>query len=131
MDFATEALKMTGALIAVLILMGGAAALVRKYLGGAGGVGGAPALRVVGGLRLGPGKSVILVELAGEVLVLGATAKELTLLTKVDDPHRIEQLRPGVGMNLPSLPWSTVFMKEKTRVASESKDGQMAMEHHA
>jgi len=122
MDFATEALKMTGALIAVLVLMGGAAALARRYLGGTGGLGGVSALRVVGGLRLGPGKSLILVELAGEVLVLGATAKELTLLTKVDDPHRIEQLRPGTGLNLPSLPWSTVFSKEKARVACESMD---------
>lgn len=122
MDFASEALKMAGALVAVLILMGGAAALVKRYLGGIGGIGGAPALRVVGGIRLGPGKSVILVELAGEVLVLGATSKELTLLTKVDDPHRIEQLRPGAGMNLPSLPWSTVFSKEKSRVACEAKE---------
>ena len=120
MDFATEALKMAGALIVVLVLMGGAAALVKRYLGGPGGIGGAPALRIVGGLRLGPGKSVILVELAGEVLVLGATQKDLTLLTKVDDPHRIEQLRPGTGLNLPSMPWSTVFSKEKARVACES-----------
>jgi len=127
MDFATEALKMAGALIVVLVLMGGAAVLIRRYLG-VGGIGGAPALRVVGGLRLGPGKSVVLVELAGEVLVLGATSKELTLLTKVDDSHRIEQLRSRSGMNIPSLPWSTVFMKEKTRVASESKDVQLARE---
>lgn len=126
MDFATEALKMAGALIAVLVLMGGAAALVKRYLGGDGGIGGAPALRVVGGLRLGPGKSVILVELAGEVLVLGATAKDLTLLTKVDDPHRIAQLRPGTGLNLPTMPWSTVFSKEKARAVSESQDAQTA-----
>ena len=85
MDFATEALKMTGALITVLIVMGGVAVLVKRFLGNQGGIGGAPALRLMGGLRLGPGKSVILVELAGEVLVLGSTAKELTLLTRVDD----------------------------------------------
>ncbi len=122
MDFAAEALKMAGALIAVLLLMGGAAALVKQYLGRPGGIGGAPALGIVGGLRLGPGKSVILVELAGEVLVLGATAKELTLLTKVDDPQRIAQLRPGTGLNLPTLPWSTVFSKEKARSLSESME---------
>lgn len=125
MDFATEALKMTGALITVLVLMGGAAILVKRFLGDQRGIGGAPALRLMGGLRLGPGKSVILVELAGEVLVLGSTAKELTLLTRVDDPHRIEQLRPA-GLTLPSLPWSTVFMKEKSRVSCGSKEASTA-----
>ncbi|GEM_PF-2779286 len=126
MDFATEALKMTGALITVLMVMGGVAVLVKRFLGNQGGIGGAPALRLMGGLRLGPGKSVILVELAGEVLVLGATAKELTLLTRVDDPHRIEQLRPRGGIGLPSLPWSTMLMKAKARVACESKEASTA-----
>lgn len=121
MDFATEALKMTGALIAVLLLMGGAAVVVKRFLGDQRS-GGAPALRLMGGLRLGPGKSVILVELAGEVLVLGATAKELTLLTRVDDPHRIEQLRPA-GLGFPTLPWSTVLRKAKARVACEAMEG--------
>jgi len=122
MDFAAEALKMTGALVTVLVLMGGAAILVKRFVGDQRGIGGAPALRLMGGLRLGPGKSVILVELAGEVLVLGSTAKELTLLTRVEDPHRIEQLRPGAGLRLPSLAWSTVFMKAKTRAANESNE---------
>ena len=126
MDFATEALKMTGALIVVLLVMGGVAVLVKRFLSDQGGIGGASALRLMGGLRLGPGKSVILVELAGEVLVLGATAKELTLLTRVDDPHRIEQLRPGTGFGLPSLPWSTMLMKAKARVACEGKEATTA-----
>jgi len=126
MDFATEALKMTGALIIVLMVMGGVAALVKRFVVDQGGVGGAPALRLMGGLRLGPGKSVILVELAGEVLVLGATAKELTLLTRIDDPHRIEQLRPGTGIGLPSLPWATMLRKAKTRMACEAKEASTA-----
>lgn len=126
MDFATEAMKMTGALIVVLMVMGCVALLVKRFLGDQGGIGGASALRLMGGLRLGPGKSVILVELAGEVLVLGATAKELTLLTRVDDPHRIEMLRPGVGMGLPSLPWATMLTKAKARVACEGKEASLA-----
>lgn len=125
MDFATEALKMTGALITVIVLMAGTAMLVKRYVGLQRGIGGAPALRLMGGLRLGPGKSVILVELAGEVLVLGSTAKELTLLTRVEDPQRIEQLRPGMGVSLPHLPWSTIFAKEKARMVPESKEASI------
>ncbi|MDT7041908.1 flagellar biosynthetic protein FliO [Candidatus Nitronereus thalassa] len=119
MDFATEAIKMAGALIAVLLLMAGAALVVKRFLGDQRAIGGGPALRLMGGLRLGPGKSVVLVELAGEVLVLGSTAKELTLLTRVDDPRRIEQLRPGTGLGLPSLSWPAVFAKEKFRVVGQ------------
>lgn len=126
MDFTTEAIKMTGALLTVLILMGAAAILVKRFLGDQRGIGGGPALRLLGGLRLGPGKSVILVELAGEVLVLGSTAKDLTLLSRVEDPHRIEQLRPGAGLSLSSLPWGRVLAKEKARVASETKEASTA-----
>ena len=113
---------MAGALIAVLFLMGGAALVVKRFLGDQRAIGGGPALRLMGGLRLGPGKSVVLVELAGEVLVLGNTAKELTLLTRVDDPHRIEQLRPGTGLGLPSLSWPAVFAKEKDRAMRQGTE---------
>jgi len=58
-------------------------------------------MRVLGGLRLGTGKQIMLVDVAGEVLVLGTTAKEMTLLTKITDEKRVNQVRlladPVVG----------------------------------
>jgi len=58
-------------------------------------------MRVLGGLRLGTGKQIMLIDVAGEVLVLGTTAKEMTLLTKITDEKRVSQVRsladPVVG----------------------------------
>ena len=100
MDFTGEAFKMAGSLAIVVVLMLGALVVIKRIMGeGPTGIGG-PVMRSLGGLRLGPGKSIVLVEVAGEVLVLGATSKELTLLTRVEDPHRIQQLRPSGGQKL-------------------------------
>ena len=50
-------------------------------------------MRVLGGLRVGTGKQIVLVDVAGEVLVLGTTAKEMMLLTKITDEQRVKQVR--------------------------------------
>ena len=58
-------------------------------------------MRVLGGLRVGAGKQIMLVDVAGEVLVLGTTAREMTLLTKITDEDRTSRARslanPVVG----------------------------------
>ncbi len=93
MDFSQEILKMAGSLIVVLALLLGGLAWVRKIFGEIGGPGGVPVMRVLGGLRLGSGKHLMLVEVAGEVLVLGSTTRELTLLTRIVEEERISRLR--------------------------------------
>lgn len=103
MDITSEALKMAGALVVVLLLMGGALWVVKWILGQQRMHGGTPQLRLLGGLRLGPGKAVVLVDIAGEVLVLGSTSKELTLLTCVKDPDRVDRLRPPATAGFPIL----------------------------
>ena len=50
-------------------------------------------MRVLAGLRLGTGKQIMLVDIAGEILVLGTTAREMTLLTKITDEHRASRVR--------------------------------------
>lgn len=115
MDLATEALKMAGALVGVLIIMGGTLWLAKHMLGQHGANGGAPELRLLGGLRLGPGKAVVLIDLAGEILVLGSTSKELTLLTRVSDPARVERLRPQSTDNFSRLNvWSGNWLRMPT-----------------
>jgi len=118
MDLTSEALKMAGALVVVLLLMGAALWVVKWVLGQQRIHGGTPELRLLGGLRLGPGKAVLLVDLAGEVMVLGSTSKELTLLTCVKDQNRVERLRPRLAGGFPGLNaisgsrWSTMFQKQ-------------------
>ena len=101
MDFTDQALKMAGALSVVVALLLGGGFLVKRLFGEGQCQLRKSMLRLLGGLRLGQGKSIMLVEVAGEVLVLGTTTRDLTLLTRVTDEARIEQLRhsPVNGMN--------------------------------
>ncbi len=101
MDLTQEALKMAGALALVVMILLGGLAWIRRTFGETPGVGGEPLMRILGGLRIGTGKQIMLVDVAGEILVLGTTAREMTLLTKVTDPDRTNRVRmlanPVVG----------------------------------
>ena len=93
MDLTHEALKMAGALALVVLVLLAGLAWVRRTFGESLGKGGEPIMRVLGGLRVGTGKQIMLVDVAGEVLVLGTTAKEMRLLTKITDEKRVNQVR--------------------------------------
>ena len=97
MDLADEALKMAGALATVVGLLVGGLFILKRCVGESAANVGGPIVRLLGGLRLGQGKAIMLVEVAGEVLVLGSTARDLTLLSRVDNVERIEQLRSMSG----------------------------------
>ena len=84
MDLTQEAFKMAGALALVICVLLAALAWVRRIFGETPGKDGDPLMRVLGGLRVGTGKQVMLLDVAGEVLVLGLTAKDMDL---VNDDH--------------------------------------------
>ncbi|UCD11194.1 MAG: flagellar biosynthetic protein FliO [Nitrospinaceae bacterium] len=52
-------------------------------------------MRVLGTSFLGPKKSIALVEVAGEVLVLGMANDNISLLSRIDDPEKIERITSG------------------------------------
>ncbi len=93
MDLTYEAFKMAGALALVVLVLLTGMAWVRRTFGESLGKDGEPVMRVLGGLRVGTGKQIVLVDVAGEVLVLGTTAKEMMLLTKITDEQRVKQVR--------------------------------------
>jgi flagellar biosynthetic protein FliO len=101
MDLTHEALKMAGALALVVVVLLAGLAWVRRTFGESPGKSGDPVMRILGGLRIGTGKQIVLVEIAGEVLVLGTTPREMTLFTTIGEADRIERLRsiahPVVG----------------------------------
>ncbi len=93
MDLTHEALKMAGTLALVVLVLLGGLAWVRRTFGELPGKSGDPVMRILGGLRVGTGKHIMLVEVAGEVLVLGTSPREMTLLTTVADADRVDRLR--------------------------------------
>ncbi|MDI3269589.1 MAG: flagellar biosynthetic protein FliO [Bacillota bacterium] len=56
------------------------------------GMGSTGSLRVLGGLSLGSGRSLTLVQVGRKVLVLGVADKGLQLLLVVEDPLEVEEL---------------------------------------
>ena len=97
MDLTYEAFKMAGALALVVMVLLCGLAWVRRTFGESPGFGGEPVMRVLGGLRVGTGKQIMLVDVAGEVLVLGTTARDMTLLTKITDQERASRMRDRVN----------------------------------
>jgi flagellar biosynthetic protein FliO len=68
-------------------------------------------IKVLGTGIIGPRKSVSLVEVAGEILVLGISNDNISLLSKVDDEEKIEELKTAPNATISSA-WKNI-KKEK------------------
>lgn len=121
MDLTHEAFKMAGALAVVVILLLAGLAWVRRTFGEIPGNGGEPLMRVLGGLRVGTGKQIMLVDVAGEVLVLGTTAKDMTLLTTITDEERTTRMR---GLANPVASRIGSWLGHKAQLNSEKNDSE-------
>lgn len=92
-SLAAAIFKALGALVLILGLMLLMAKLFRKFGTGMGGLGQGAMINILETRMLGPKKQVSVVEVGGEVLVLGVTDQQINLITRLDDPSRL--LRPA------------------------------------
>jgi flagellar biosynthetic protein FliO len=76
------------------------------------------AIKVLGTGVLGPRKSVSLVEVAGEILVLGISNDNISLLSKIEEEEKIEELKTAPSATISSV-WKNV-KKEKTNMKKPS-----------
>jgi len=84
MDFGDSILRMLSALGIVLALMMVVVAIARRVLGARSGAGAdAPLVRVLSTGYLGPKKSISVVSVAGELLIIGTTSTDLIPLGRV------------------------------------------------
>ncbi len=125
------------AIVLSLVLLTGWAA--RKYLGSVDGrLGSKDDVKVLSNHFIGVKKNVTIIEVAGEILVLGVTNSNINLLAKYDDPEKIEQIRLGnrlpqkpIGLakKIPGIKWG-VSAKEKIsqKFANEMKSRKKEME---
>ena len=101
-DFTTALMKMLAALALVLAVVVGLYWLSRRLMPGK--VAGAGSgMRVLGRLGLGGRKSVVMVEAAGKVLVLGVAGDRVNLLCEVDDPEEISELTRAKGLGFAKI----------------------------
>lgn len=106
MDFWESLIRMVSALAAVLGLMMVLALAARRWLGGRVLAGAdTPLVQVLGTGYLGPKKSVALVSVAGELLIVGSTADGLVPLGRVNDPEQVRQVlaKRDAGTALPEV----------------------------
>ena len=91
-DFWDSFIRMASALALVLALIGGLVLLVRRF-GGArlSAPGSAQIVQVIGSGYIGPRKTISLVSVAGEFLVVGMTQTELVSLGHITDRERVQQ----------------------------------------
>lgn len=93
---------MLPSLLLVLALLAGCVWAARKYLPGAGRLGGNPAMKVIGRTQVSPRQSLLLVKIGRRLLVVGATADRLTRIDNITDPTEVSEIiglvesaRPG------------------------------------
>lgn len=91
-DFWDSFIRMASALALVLALIGGLVVLVRRF---AGTRLGAPAstqiVQVLGSGYVGPRKTISLVSVAGEFLIVGMTPTDLVSFGHITDRERVQQ----------------------------------------
>jgi flagellar biosynthetic protein FliO len=68
--------------------------------------GGEKLVHVLGSGYLGPKKNIVLVEVAGELLVLGMSQNNISLLTNIVDPEKIEEIKSKGGKGGSGLNWN-------------------------
>ena len=92
-DFWDSFLRMASALAVVLALMAGLVALVRRFSGTRFFAPvSAPIVQVLGSGYLGPRKTISLVSVAGEFLIVGATPTDLVSFGRITDQEQVRQL---------------------------------------
>lgn len=83
-------------LVFVLGLLGVALFVLRRYMNGSAArpkQGSAAQVRVITSSFLGPKRNIAVVEVAGEMLVVGLTPTAITYLTKIERQDAIDELR--------------------------------------
>ncbi len=85
-DMGAATLRMLGALLLVVVIIIGLYYLARRLRWGRLSLNRYPAMRMIGSLNLAPKRSVAMVEVCGQWLVLGVGSETVTLLCKLQEP---------------------------------------------
>ena len=89
--------------------------------------GGGKLVNVLGSGFLGPKKNIVLVEVAGEVLVLGMSQDNISLLTNITDPEKIEEIKSKGGKGGSGLNWNLGNRQpEEARASAGKATGQFS-----
>jgi flagellar protein FliO/FliZ len=124
-DIGSTVLKMLGSLILILAMIFGLFYFLKKARGGTFAFAKNP-LRLVSLLNLGPRRSVALVEVNQQWLVLGVTADRITLLDKMPQPPQSPAGDRAASGGFQALLKQSLFKNSfKRRQKPRSADGEI------
>jgi flagellar biosynthetic protein FliO len=125
MAFFPSLFKMLSALAVVLGIMIGGTYIIKKFLlpttSDAGE--GAP-INVVATRYLGPKSSIMLIDVLGNIIVVGVTNNQMSFLTSISDPTSIEKLK---GLNRKDREFSSLMdnvAKYRQRLLPRNRAGK-------
>jgi len=115
-EFLASLLKMISALAVVLGVMLACLWAVRKFMNNKGkGVDDGQMIRVLSTRYLGPKSSILLLDVLGNVIVVGVTGTQISMLTTITDEESLERLRAprsGDSSSQPFLDQITLYKRK-------------------
>jgi len=119
--------RTASALAIVLVLMGIATVIVRRVMGQRLGIaGGRPLVRVLANGYIAPRKTIALVSVAGEYLIVGTTATDLVPLGRINDSAELRELLALTG----EKPSTEAAPVSQERFASWMRRFPLGASHH-
>jgi len=112
---------MLGALAIVIAMMIGAMYLMKKYFYQAPVASdGSAIIHIISTCHLGPKNSILLVEVLGQIMLLGVSNNQMSILATITDPGAMETLR-NLRLKERSFPMSDPLARYKSLIRNFSR----------
>ena len=113
-SFVWSFFKMLAALAIVIAMMIGTAYVLKKYFyRSPETINGNPMINILSARYLGPKNSILLVDVLGQVMVLGISATQISTLGTISDPKALENLK-NLRLQHNAVPVSESFLRYKS-----------------
>ena len=113
-SFAWSFFKMLAALAIVIAMMIGTAYVLKKYFyRSPETINGNPMIDILSARYLGPKNSILLVDVLGQVILLGVSTTQISALGTISDPKALENLK-NLRLQHKAFPVSDSFLRYKS-----------------
>jgi len=113
--------KMLASLAVVIALMIGAMYLLKKYFyQPSAAINGNAMIRIISTCHLNPKNSILLVDVLGQVMLLGVSNHQMSILGTITDPEALENFK-NLHLSQKSLPMSDTLSRYKSLLLNISQ----------
>ncbi len=77
-------------------------------------------MKILSTQYLGPKDRIMLIDVLGDILVIGVSSNQISLLTKIENDNSLEQLKNIQGQKGKNPPFSDYLIRCKTKIFSHS-----------